>query len=262
VRSWRGPTGAATGIELSRSTVQRMLRGKKPKLPKQSRASAGGRSAPTPRHVIRPKKPDRTWHLDLTILTICGIRFHIAGLLDGFSRKLHAIKVYARTPTALMMAALVKRTAKRVRAAPRFVVTDHGTQFMQRFERLLSHLPKTTVVRCRVHDFRLNGKIERFFRTFKFWARRKLFAWLATRSAIARSMQRKCEVFREWYNLWVNQGIGGRTPNDVYEGKRRPKRRAILANDPQPLVDVTCHRFRGDHLLPVFDIQVDRSSAA
>ena len=103
------------------------------------------------------------------------MRFHVAAILDGFTRRLLALKVYARAPTAAMMAAPVKRVISQIGEAPRFIVTDHGSQFLRRFERPLEALEDTDVIRCRVGDLHLNGKVERFFRTFKWWARRKLW---------------------------------------------------------------------------------------
>ena len=42
--------------------------------------------------------------------------------------------------------------------------------------------------------WQLNAKVERFFRTFKTWQRR---AWMAPSQ---RSIQRRLDAFREWYN--------------------------------------------------------------
>jgi transposase len=187
------------GVKLSRTTVQRILREQKPRRPCRPR-SADNSSRPTPLHILHPKTISRTWHLDLTALHVHGMRFHIAALMDGFSRRLVALKVYARTPTTRMMAMLVKRATVAARAAPRFVITDHGTQFRRIFENALVSFANTTVVRCRVHDFRLNGKVERFFRTMKEWARLTLFAWFADRHAVARSIQKRLDAFAHWFN--------------------------------------------------------------
>ena len=94
---------AQLGLEISRSTVQRILREDKPKRPTRSRATADGSGAKATAHILCPKKRNRTWHVDLTVLIVFGMRFHVAAVLDGFSRKLLALKIYARTPTALMM---------------------------------------------------------------------------------------------------------------------------------------------------------------
>jgi len=142
-------------------------------------------------------------------------------------------------------------------AAPRFIVTDHGTQFLTRFERLLAPLASTDVVRCRVGDWHLAGKVERFFRTLKWWARRKLWAWFASRAAIARAIQRRLDAFGEWYNERPHQGLGGRTPNQAWKGLKRLKTKPIRAHDPQPEFSVT-----GDSHLPVVEVTVNWPEAA
>jgi len=242
------------GVEISRSTVQRILREGRPKRPKRHRVSDGESTRAVTEHILHPKKRNRTWHVDLTVLDVFGMRFHVAALLDGFSRRLLALKVYARTPTAAMMAGLVKRVVKQVGEEPRFVVSDHGTQFMRRFESLLAPLANTTVVRGRVGNWRMNGKVERFFRTFKWWTRRKLWASFAGRTSIARSMQRRLDVFRDYYNDRVHQGIGGLTPNQKWDGVKWLEVKPIRVHDPQPEFTVTRRWFRGDRLLAVVEV--------
>jgi hypothetical protein len=58
----------------------------KPRKPARSaeRGAAPESSKPVPRHILLPRVPNRTWHLDLTVLSILGMRFHVAALLDGF----------------------------------------------------------------------------------------------------------------------------------------------------------------------------------
>jgi len=245
------------GVAISRTSVQRILREDKPKRPARVRAADAKAPARATGHILHPKKRSRTWHVDLTVLVIFAARFHVAALMDGFSRKLLALKVYARTPTAAMMAALVKRVARQVGEAPRFVVTDHGPQFRARFEKLLGPLEHTDVVRGRVGNWRMNGKVERFFRTFKWWARRKLWAWFASRMSIARSMQRRLDVFREFFNDRPHQGLGGRTPNQAWNGVKRLKAKPVRAHEPQPEFTVTRRRFQGDSHLAVVDVTIE-----
>jgi transposase InsO family protein len=250
------------GIRISRTSVQRILREEKPKRPAQVRAADDDAPARATGHILHPRKRNRTHHIDLTTLDIFGMRFHVAAILDGFSRRLLALKVYARTPTAAMMAALVKRAARQIGEAPRFIVTDHGTQFLRRFEKLLESLEDTDVIRCRVGDFHLNGKVERFFRTFKWWARRKLWAWFASRMAVARAIQRRLDAFAGWYNQRPHQSLGGLTPDQAWNGVRRLKTKAIRAHEPQPEFTVTRRRFRGDSHLAVVEVTIDWPEAA
>jgi len=77
----------------------------------------------------------------------------------------------------------------------------------------------------------------------------------ATRTAVARAMQRRLDVFGEFYNDRPRQGIGGLTPNQKWEGMKRLKAKPIRAHDPQPEFTVTKRRYRGDHHLIALEVE-------
>jgi len=250
------------GIQLSRSSVQRILREEKPRKRRACAANVimiDGEPV-KPYHILRPRKVNRTWHLDLTVVRLAGRRFHVAALLDGFSRKLLALQVFARTPTWIMMRSLVGRAA-RIHGGPRFLVTDHGCQFRYRFRQSVKRLG-IALVKGPVRSFRFNGKAERFFRMFKWWARPTLFAWSADRARVAAWMQRKLDVYRGWYNeRRPHQALGGRTPDQEWTGDGLPTAIAIRAREPQPVISVG-RRPGSDPRLPDLDINVGWSEAA
>jgi transposase InsO family protein len=177
---------------------------------------------------------------------------HVAALLDGFSRKLLALRVYRDAPATRNMLALVRRSVRDF-GSPRFLVTDHGTQFRRRFKEGLRECG-TTLVKGRVRSCEFNGKVERFFKTLKLWQRMTLWAWKTD------WIQRKLDAFMEWYNaersMWI---LDGRTPEEAWSGKNLPEAIPIRANDPaHPLFRVTRRRYRGDPRLPVIDIRVSQ----
>ena len=43
---------------------------------------------------------NRTWHLDFTTLEFFVVRFYVGTIVDGFSRKLLALRVFRDAPTA------------------------------------------------------------------------------------------------------------------------------------------------------------------
>jgi transposase len=97
------------GIKMSRSSVQRLLRQPKPQKPStQKPENSRQKLEVKPFHLLRPQAPNRVWHLDLTTIRFLWQRFHIAALLDGYSRKLLVLKVYARQPTSAQMLYLVR----------------------------------------------------------------------------------------------------------------------------------------------------------
>ena len=163
------------GIKLSRSSVQRILREPKPRRPRPGIVPALGVTA---RHILRPEKANRTWHLDFTVVTRLAQRSHVAALLDGHSRKLLVLRAYAKTPTSLMVLALVRRAIGEF-GRPRFLVCDHGCQFRTWFRERLETKLGVTPVSGKVRSPTFNGKAERFFRTFRDWSSGLLLAFFA-----------------------------------------------------------------------------------
>jgi len=161
-----------------------------------------------PYHLLRPEQINRVWHLDLLSLKVLWFRFTVAAILDGFSRKLLCLRVYRRTPRARDMAALVRRVAKQF-GKPRFVITDHGTQFRRQF-RTAMEKADSIVVQARVRAPHLNGKIERTFRTFRGWWR------LVLTGLTLRGVQRRIDDFGHWFNeLHSHSALGGRTSRET-----------------------------------------------
>ncbi len=124
------------------------------------------------------------------LITIVSPRtFTRWAMLDGFSRRLLALRVYARPPRANHAAALV-RGAAREYGTPRFVITDHGSQFGMRF---IAAMKKAGIhhVQGQVRNLFLNGKIERYFRPLRNW-------WRCTLPTLTVSgLQTKLDWFRE-----------------------------------------------------------------
>jgi transposase InsO family protein/transposase-like protein len=245
------------GIKLSRSSVQRILREPKPRRPRPGMVPALGEKT---RHILRPEKINRTWHLDLAVVTRLGQRLHVAALLDGYSRKLLVLKSYARTPTSIMMLALVRRAIEAY-GKPRFLVCDHGCQFRTWFRERLESKFGVTPVSGKVRSPTFNGKVERFFRTFRDWSSELLVAFFADKVRTCRWFQRRLDIFREWYNeIRLHQALGGRTPEDVWASRLHTEPQIVRASDAQPEVSVKRKWFRGDHHLPVLDITVRLSA--
>jgi hypothetical protein len=137
---------------------------------------------------------------------------------------------------------------------PRFIVCDHGGQFRKRFRESVKDLG-IALVQGQPHHPEFNGKVERFFKTFKLWQR------VALLFTSTESLQLAIENFRNWYNAErCHQAIGGLTPDEVWNGTVRPEpTRYLASSDVQPVFRVLRHNFGGDARLPVFDIRVLRT---
>ena len=125
------------GIRLSRSSVQRILRERKPAAPAPAKPDAADNETQVvPHHILRPEKPNRTWHLDLMTVDFFWVRFYVAAVVDGFSRMLLGLRVFWDAPASMDIWRLVKTCLEEF-GVPRFLVTDHGCQFRVRFRRLV-----------------------------------------------------------------------------------------------------------------------------
>lgn len=136
---------------------------------------------------------------------------------------------------------------------PRFLVTDHGSIFRSKFKRGLGK--KTSLVKGKVRSCQFNGKVERFFRTFKRWCRAAGMLWHPFH------VQAHFERFLRYYNLHrTHQALSGLTPECVASGQGPPKARRYLAADPvKPVFRAERIAFEGDHHLPVLKLTVLRS---
>ena len=238
-------------IQISRSTVQRVLR--EPKPPRPHRPARPAMAAPLdkkPYHLLTPERINRVWHIDLLSLQILWFRFTVAAILDGFSRRLLCLRVYRHTPRARDMVALVRRVCKEF-GKPRFIITDHGSQFRRQFR---SGMKKTgiTPVQARVRAPYLNGKLERAFRTFRTWWR------LVLTGLTQRGIQRRLDVLGNWFNeRRPHSALHGLTPRESWEGHRLPAPVPIRARDQlHPQIEIRRRYYCGDPRLPIIDISV------
>ncbi|MEQ9455501.1 MAG: helix-turn-helix domain-containing protein, partial [Phycisphaeraceae bacterium] len=75
------------GIQISRASVLRILEEeRRPHPPACSSSTGSDRTAPD--HFFRPPRPNHVWHMDLTVLKVLWLRFEVAAIIDGFSRKI------------------------------------------------------------------------------------------------------------------------------------------------------------------------------
>ncbi|MFH1022536.1 MAG: integrase core domain-containing protein [Planctomycetota bacterium] len=198
-------------------------------------------------------RPDPVPPLDFCTLDLIVIRFYIAAVLDGYSRKLLALRVFPDAPRTAHVLHLLRNVITND-GAPRHIITDHGCQFKRRFRDAIRDAWDVHLVKGRVASFHTNGKVERFFRTFRMWVR--LMPFFGSR----KSIQKKLDRYRGWYNVHRPHGaLNGRVPEEVWLGTSLPESTPVLETDPiKPAFSVTRVPFRGDPRLPVLEIVVVR----
>ena len=242
-------------VQISRSSVQRILREELPRRRYDKSAMLPLEGA-DPHHLLAPLSINRVWQIDMMQLRLLWSRFTIASLVDGFSRKLLRLKVYAAVPTTADMLRVLK-SAIRSHGQPRFLITDHGGQFRKSFTTRLKPIG-VAAVKGKVRQPSFNGKVERFFRTMRLWLRSAVLP-----IGIA-SLQRELDRYRAWYNEHrPHAALGGRTPEEVWHGVDMPEAIPIRVSDADEIdVHVQRRSFGGDPALPIIAIRVERKEAA
>ena len=233
-------TLARAGLHLGATTVGRMLKEKGTLPPAESgaRAEAAEKKAQGP---VRSKHPNHVWLVDLTVVpTSAGfwtawVPFSVpqlwpfcwwgACVVDHFSRRVMGFAVFRKEPRSREVCAFLGRVVAEARAVPRYLLSDQGRQFWcggyRAWCRRRGIRPRYASVEGHV---RATAIIERFFRSLKGeWLRRK--AVPLRRGA----MRRRIAAYVAWFHEHrPHQGLGGRTPEEVFLRKRPRNERARL----------------------------------
>jgi transposase-like protein len=86
------------GAKISRATVQRVLREKAPTPPANKDVMVPPTGSEADK-LLKPKAPSHVWHADLSTIRFLTMSFIVAVVMDGFSRKVLKLRVYAKAPT-------------------------------------------------------------------------------------------------------------------------------------------------------------------
>jgi transposase InsO family protein len=211
------------GLHLSATTIGRL--GRQPTTP-----------PPTPRGEPMPSaqrlhanRPNHVWHIDLTTVPtssgfwvpwrFCALPqcwpfcWWLAVVLDHYSRRVLGMTIFKQQPTSHQVQQFLGRVIAKVGAAPKYLITDSGTQFTAAEFKSW----------CRRHGIRhrrgaigMSGSIaviERFICTLKSSCTRLL----PVVPLLHRSFQRELQLFGQWYNADRPHGtLQGATPDEVY----------------------------------------------
>jgi len=222
----------------SRTSVQRILR-RRPRKPIEPQIAPGATG-----RVLLAKRPDHVWMIDFTRIGGVARPLWIGAVIDAFSRRVLAIGAVRGAPSSRFAVRLL-RDAIRRNGTPRWLVTDKDPVLRGgRVQRLLT----VRGIRRRYGAVGRRGSIaliERTWRSLKSEYVRHLFLHRPTRA-----LETRLRRWARWFNGHrPHQGLGQRTPDDVY--RRRP---------PKPVSSATAGtlsvRFLdGDRRLPVLRLR-------
>jgi len=211
------------GLHLSSATVGRMQKEPlRPRSTTEEEATA---------RIVTAERPNHVWHLDLTTVPISSgfwaawvpfalpqrwpFCWWIAVAVDHFSRRTLGFAVFEQPPTSADIARFLGRVIRNARATPKYLITDHGKQFVSARFRTWS---RRKAIRQRfgaVGKYGSIAVIERFILTMKDeCTRRTLIPYRRN------SFRKELSLFISWYNgdrphTWLD----GRTPDEIYFGK-------------------------------------------
>jgi putative transposase len=213
------------GLHLGATTVRRML------AEKADRRRSATAPAAT-RHVVRAKRPNEIWHVDLTTVPTVGgfwvpwlpwalsqrwpFCWWVAVAIDHFSRRVMRVAAFRRQPSSTAIREFLDRAALDAGTKPRHMITDQGRQFVAvRFRRWC----RRRGIRQRFGAVGKYGSIavvERFIRTMKNECTRRIRVPLQIAA-----FQRELFIFVDWYNRdRPHETLAGRTPDEIYFSRR------------------------------------------
>jgi transposase InsO family protein len=230
---------ARAGLRLSPSTVRRFLR--RPIGPKPHSLDAGRgvaeRFGITKSKVVASrstravvaKYPDHVWHADLTVVPthfgfwvpwfhFCCLQcwpfaYCVAVVVDHFSRKAIASAAFKNWPSSRDITDWLDVIFQSIGHKPKYIITDQGPQFGEEYQDWCDARGITP----RFGAIGQHGSIavvERFILSLKNECTRRIIVPLRLAA-----FQIELTNYSRWYNeVRPHQCLGGRTPNEVFQG--------------------------------------------
>jgi len=227
---------ARAGLHLGVTKVKRMLEIRRPHPRRGLRAAAV--SAETSKPVIA-RRPGHVWQVDLTILPrMSGLwvqwfpfaqfqrwpfAWWVAVVVDQFSRRVMGWCIFPKQPTSLEVRAFLGRAMGAAGSTPRYLLSDKGVQFFCEDYREWCERKGIRPRYASTGSLQATAVIERFFHSLK-----NEVACIIGAALTKKKLQEKLALYFEWFEEHrPHQGLGGRTPREVFHGhvpaNRRPR---------------------------------------
>ena len=214
------------GMKISSSSVGRFIKSPiQPNPPSTEEISAG-----KPDHLVTAKYPNHVWHVDLTVVpTSSGFRtawfpfslpqrwpfaYWVALNIDHFSRKIIGFAVFKNQPDAHQIRALLGRAVHSAGQPPKYIVSDKGRQFWCKAFKRWCRRRKIQPRFGAIGKYGSIAIIERLIRSLKSECTRRIIVPLRQSD-----LRFELGLYFTWHNEFrPHQGIGGKTPAELYSG--------------------------------------------
>lgn len=121
-----------SGIQISRASLRRILEEPLPRSAPSASSPQTGTPRAAPAHLPRPHRAHHVWHMDLTTVRVLWMRFEIAAIIAGYSRKIVGLHAFRGLPATSDLLKLIDSSIT-TNACPGFIITDRGVQFQKSF---------------------------------------------------------------------------------------------------------------------------------
>jgi transposase InsO family protein len=232
---------ARMGLSLSASTAERMRKRPPPVttpppeptgIEPEAKAKAKGKAKPSadkPRQVVTASHPGHVFHVDMTqiatslgwwvpwfpfcLLPLWPFCWHIALVLDHYSRALVAFAVFKKEPTAAEIGAVLDRAVNAFGHAPRYIISDKGAQFQGEYRKWCER----SAVKPRFGAVGKKGSIavlERAILTLKLACLWRILVPLSLPR-----IEAEIAAYANWYNQHrPHAAVSGATPAEMRDG--------------------------------------------
>jgi putative transposase len=214
--------------------VQRILSHPPPQKPPRK---TGGVSRP-----VKAIRPGHVYVLDFTEIRGFFRSIAVGAVIDVFTRRVLAIRVWPREPGAASTTRLLQKAIDRG-GRPAWVISDRGRQFRSR--RFRGFLSRAGIRRRYVALGDANlSKIDRFWKSMKEEYGRGLLLLRPIRR-----LQRDLENYIRWFNTErPHLGLNHQSPEDVAADATLPSRKIRSGR-------LEVRYLNGDHELPIFRLR-------
>jgi len=152
------------------------------------------------------------WHIDVAYLNIAGTFYYLCSILDGFSRAIVHWEIREAMREVDVETILQRAREQYPDARPR-IISDNGPQFIARDFKEFIRIAGMTHVRTSAYYPQSNGKIERWHRTMKTDAIRRVAP-----SSLDEARKVVAEFVEHYNNVRLHSAIGFITPADMLQG--------------------------------------------
>ena len=194
--------------------------------------------------VVTSKYPSHVWVVDLTTVPI-GPGFWttwspfclpqcwpfcwwVAVVMDHYSRRIMGTTLFLKQPTSEAVRAFLGRVIHTAEAKPKHLISDKGRQFWCGGHKEWCRENEITPRFGAVGQSGSIAVVERLILTLK-----QNIAWLTLVPLRREAFLGELRVLGQWYNMHrPHMSLGGRTPEEVYEGLRPQNRQPRF--EPRP----------------------------